>query len=45
MSAEDRIKIEASDPAVRLIDAGGWFEGEIRESWSDFAIAWQFRDD
>lgn len=39
MSAEDRIKIEASDPAVRLIDAGGWFEGEIRESWSDFAAS------
>jgi len=32
-------KIEASDPAIRLIDAGGWFEGEIRESWTDFAAS------
>jgi hypothetical protein len=31
MSADDRAKIAASDPAIRLIDAGGWFDGEIRE--------------
>src|SRR3954463_16701150 len=35
ISADDRAKIEASDPAIQLIDAGGWFEGEIRETWSD----------
>ena len=39
ISADDRAKIEASDPAIRLIDAGGWFEGEIRETWSDFAAS------
>lgn len=33
MSAADRAKIEAVDPAVRLIDAGGWFDGEIRATW------------
>jgi hypothetical protein len=22
-----------------LIDAGGWFEGEIRETWTDFAAS------
>jgi phosphoglycerate dehydrogenase-like enzyme len=39
ISADDRAKIEVSDPAIRLIDAGGWFEGEIRETWSDFAAS------
>jgi phosphoglycerate dehydrogenase-like enzyme len=39
ISADDRAKIEASDPAIRLIDAGGWFEGEIRETWSDFSAS------
>src|SRR6202166_2431966 len=36
LGAEDRAKIEAVDPAVRLIDAGGWFDGEYRESWPSF---------
>jgi phosphoglycerate dehydrogenase-like enzyme len=39
ISADDCAKIEASDPAVQLIDAGGWFEGEIRDTWSDFAAS------
>src|SRR5271156_3314691 len=39
ISPDDRAKIEASDPAIRLIDAGGWFEGEIREGWPDFAAS------
>src|SRR5258708_8363806 len=39
ISPDDRAKIEASDPAIRLIDAGGWFEGEIRECWTDFAAS------
>src|SRR5262245_28487131 len=25
--------IEAVDPAVRLVDAGGWFDGEMRATW------------
>jgi phosphoglycerate dehydrogenase-like enzyme len=25
------------DPEVRLIDAGGWFDGEIRDTWTDYA--------
>src|SRR5215470_15946433 len=29
----DRAKIAAVDPAIRLTDAGGWFDGEIRETW------------
>src|SRR4051812_42375559 len=39
ISADDRAKIEASDPATQLIDAGGWFEGEIRDTWSNFAAS------
>ncbi|HUB13826.1 MAG TPA: D-2-hydroxyacid dehydrogenase [Acetobacteraceae bacterium] len=29
----ERAQIAAVDPAVRLIDAGGWFDGEIRDTW------------
>jgi hypothetical protein len=36
ISAEDRAKIEAVDPAIQLTDAGGWYDGEIRESWPAF---------
>lgn len=36
ISAADRAKIEAMGPAVRLTDAGGWFDGEIRDTWPDF---------
>src|SRR5215472_6428808 len=37
LSAADRAMIEAVDPGVRLTDAGGWFDGEIRETWSAYA--------
>ena len=37
LSAADRARIEAIDPAVRLTDAGGWFDGEIRDTWSAYA--------
>ena len=39
ISAEDRAKIEAVDPAIELIDAGGWYDGEIRETWPAFTTA------
>ena len=39
LSAADRARIEAIDPAVRVTDAGGWFDGEIRETWPAFAAA------
>jgi phosphoglycerate dehydrogenase-like enzyme len=32
----DRARIAAVDPAVRLVDAAGWFDGEIRETWPAF---------
>src|ERR1700736_2488174 len=39
LSAPDRAKIEAVDPAVRLTDAGGWFDGEYRETWPAYTAA------
>src|SRR5580698_273360 len=39
ISAEDRAKIEAVDPAIALTDAGGWYVGKIRESWPAFTVA------
>jgi len=45
VSAADRSKIEAVDPAVRLTDAGGWFAGEIRETWPEFTAARYLRPD
>jgi glyoxylate/hydroxypyruvate reductase A len=39
LAAEDRGKIEAVSPAVQLVDAGGWFDGEIRETWPAFTSA------
>jgi phosphoglycerate dehydrogenase-like enzyme len=39
VSAEDRAKIEAVDPAIALTDAGGWYDGEIRQTWPAFTVA------
>ena len=39
ISAEDRAKIEAVDPTIELTDAGGWYDGEIRETWPAFTTA------
>jgi phosphoglycerate dehydrogenase-like enzyme len=39
ISAEDRARIQAVDPAVRLTDAGGWFDGEIRDTWPAFTAS------
>ncbi len=36
-SAADLARIAAVDPAVRVTDAGGWFDGEIRETWPAFS--------
>jgi glyoxylate/hydroxypyruvate reductase A len=29
----ERARIMAVDPTIRLTDAGGWFDGEIRDTW------------
>lgn len=39
LHAADRARIASVDPAVRLVDAGGWFDGEYRETWPAFAAA------
>jgi phosphoglycerate dehydrogenase-like enzyme len=39
IGAADRARIAAVDPAVRLVDAGGWFDGEYRETWPAFAAS------
>jgi phosphoglycerate dehydrogenase-like enzyme len=33
LTVAERQRIEAVDPAVHLVDAGGWFDGEYRETW------------
>jgi glyoxylate/hydroxypyruvate reductase A len=33
VNARDRARIEGLDPAIRFTDAGGWYDGEIRETW------------
>ena len=37
LSDAERAMIEAVDDSVNLTVAGGWFDGEIRETWSEFA--------
>jgi glyoxylate/hydroxypyruvate reductase len=37
LGAGDRAKIEAVDPSVRLTEAGGWFDGEYRDTWPAFS--------
>jgi glyoxylate/hydroxypyruvate reductase len=39
LSADDRARIQAVDPRVRLTDAGGWFDGEYRATWPAFTAA------
>lgn len=39
ISAADRARIEAVDPSIRLTDAGGWFDGEYRETWPAFSAS------
>jgi phosphoglycerate dehydrogenase-like enzyme len=39
ISPQDRAMIEAVAPTVRVIDAGGWFDGEIRDTWPAFAAS------
>jgi glyoxylate/hydroxypyruvate reductase len=45
VSPAERVRIEAVDPSIRLVDAGGWFDGEIRETWSEYAASRYLRPD
>ena len=37
LNAAERARIEAVDPSVRITDAGGWFDGEYRDTWPAFS--------
>src|SRR5215472_4157304 len=39
VGAAERAQIEAVDPRIRLTDAGGWFDGEIRDTWPAYTSA------
>src|ERR1700720_4192912 len=39
LNPADRAKIEAVDRAIRLTNAGGWFDGEYRETWPAYTAA------
>src|SRR3979411_1666436 len=39
LGAADHARIKAIDPAIRLTDAGGWFDGEYRETWPAYSAA------
>jgi glyoxylate/hydroxypyruvate reductase len=45
LSATDRAKLEAVDPAIELTDAGGWFDGEYRETWPAYTAGRYLRPD
>jgi phosphoglycerate dehydrogenase-like enzyme len=39
LDAAERAKIEAVDPTIRVTDAGGWFDGEYRETWPAYTAS------
>ena len=39
LSDSEKKKIEAVSPDIELVDAGGWFDGEYRETWSQYATS------
>ena len=45
LNAADRAKIEAVGQAIQLKDAGGWFDGEYRETWPAYTAARYLRPD
>ena len=45
LNGPDRAKIEAVGQAIQLTDAGGWFDGEYRETWPAYAAARYLRPD
>jgi len=45
LNASDRDKIEAFGQTIRLTDAGGWFDGEYRETWPAYTATRYLRPD
>src|SRR5204862_1347770 len=39
LGAAERAKIEAVDPSIRVTDAGGWFDGEYRDTWPAYTAS------
>src|SRR4029453_14828591 len=39
LGAADHARIKAIDPAINLVDAGGWFDGEYRDTWPAYSAA------
>ena len=39
LTERDAAAIRAVDPRIRYVDACGWFDGEIRETWNAWAAA------
>jgi phosphoglycerate dehydrogenase-like enzyme len=37
MNDAEKDRISAIHPGIELIDAGGWFDGEIRDTWPEYA--------
>jgi phosphoglycerate dehydrogenase-like enzyme len=38
VAAADRARIEAVDRSIRFTDGGGWFDGEIRDTWAPYTV-------
>ena len=38
LSRADSEQIRGVDPSIELTEAGGWFDGEIRETWPAFTV-------
>jgi phosphoglycerate dehydrogenase-like enzyme len=45
IAATDLARIKAVDPAIELTDAGGWFDGEYRETWPAYTAGRYLRPD
>jgi len=39
LSRAESEQIRGVDPSIELTEAGGWFDGEIRETWPAFTVA------
>lgn len=45
LSRDDCEQIRGVDPSIELTEAGGWFDGEIRETWPTFTVERYLRRD
>jgi phosphoglycerate dehydrogenase-like enzyme len=39
LGAADKAKIAAVDPRIQVTEAGGWFDGEYRETWPAYSVS------